>query len=258
MTLQPIHDPANGQLRLVALMSGSGTNLRRLLELEYKLISEQGTSPFTIAVIFTDNAKSQAPVIGAEYDIPVVMRDIGAFYKARNKPRKDLEVRALFDKENVQALAPFNVKGAAYAGYMSIVTESIIDAFLGFNVHPADLSVEVDGQRKYTGDFAVRDAILAGEKTVKSTTHIVTREVDGGPLLMISEPLEVQIPADADLSQKDQAWTIGKQNQERLKKAGDWVVFPRTIREVAEGHFAFDEAGVIHYKGQPFPKGIAL
>ena len=47
-------------------------------------------------------------------------------------------------------------------------------------------------------------------------------------------------------------------NQDRLKEAGDWVVFPMTLQYVAEGRFAADESGAVYFDGEPVPAGLRL
>jgi len=112
--------------------------------------------------------------------------------------------------------------------------------------------------RKYTGDHAVLDAILAGEVTVASSTHIIEAEVDMGRMLMISAPIEVNLPPGADLSDREVAMRISDEHQERLKEKGDWVIFPKTVEDIARGKFAEDENGLLHYEGKPIPEGIRL
>jgi len=258
MKITPFHNPNEGILRVAGFMSGSGTNLKKIIEHRQTLKNSIGESPYDVVVVFSDRWDSNANLIGKEYDIPVVTRDINSFYEHRGKPKKDMFVRAEFDAETVRALKPFNVKVAAYAGYMSIATKPLIEAFLGINVHPADLSVEVDGKRKYVGAHGVRDAIVAGEKTIRSSTHIIEEIVDGGRLLMISEPVPVEIENGADPGDKETLKTIEKFNQNKLKEAGDWVVFPKTIELIALGKFGYDEQGRICFDGKPVPKGYKL
>ena len=164
MTLKELYHPESGRMRIAGLMSGSGSNLRKIIEHGRATEDREGRAPYHVVVIFSDNPASNAEKIGNDYKIPVIIRDLEAFYKGRGKPRRDLAVRAGFDQGTVEALKPFNVDVAAYAGYMSIATDLLINAFLGVNVHPADLSVMNGDRRKYTGDHAVRDAILAGEE----------------------------------------------------------------------------------------------
>lgn len=255
-TLTKLHDPAHGPMRVAALISGSGTNLVKILEHQGALKAARGTAPFEVAVIFSDSWKSKAAEIGAQFDLPVVVRDINAFYKARGLPRADLSVRPTFDRQTVAALAPYCAGVAAYAGYMSVASKVLIDAFLGVNVHPADLSIEVGGLRRWVGGHAVRDAILAGERTIASTTHLVEEAVDGGRRLLVSSPVPVEVPEGADLARKEIAREVERHNQARLKELGDWAIFPKTIEYLADGRVAADGAGALHFDGRPIPWGL--
>jgi len=258
MKLTRLHNPENGELRVIGLMSGSGTNIRRVLEHEVRLRREKGISPFRIVALFTDNYGSRAPEIGRDYNLPVVMRDINAFYTAHNRPKRDMSLRADFDTETVNALKPFHAACAVYGGYMSIASEVLIKAFTGINVHPADLSVVVNGKRRWVGDHAVRDALLAGEAEIRSTTHLVEPVVDAGRILMISEPLRTEVPSHLSLSNTDDLKEIEKLNQNRLKEMGDWVIMPRTIEYLALGRYAADEEGNLYFDEKPVPDGIKL
>ncbi len=258
MNLTPIHDTAKGKLRCVGLMSGSGTNLRRILEHREALRTERGEAPYDVVAVFSDNKKSSAQEIAAEYDLPFIMRDIRSFYKKRGLKRMDLSNRPLFDAETLKALAPYEAHVAIYAGYMSVASELLIKAFLGINVHPGDLSQEIDGRRRWVGDHAVRDAILAGQSHISSSTHIVESQVDGGRLFMISAPLPVEIPPNADVYDPEGIKIIEAHNQARLKENGDWIIFPKTIEYIADGRFALDENGRMHFDGMPLPHGLRV
>lgn len=250
------HDPSQGELRLAGLMSGSGSNLRKIIEWERVLRQERGKNIYRVVVIFTDTFDSRASEIGRDFDIPVICRDLKGFYRQQAKSRYDLKVREEFDAETVKALSPFEVKAAAYAGYMSIVTRPLIEAFLGVNVHPADLSQEAEGKRKYTGAQAVRLAIMAGERSLRSTTHLIEPQVDGGRLLMISNPLPVVIKNSVIPENEEEIQRLAHYYQERLKEVGDWVIFPRTIQAIAEGRYAFDKQGMIYFDGRAVPYGV--
>jgi len=259
MAIKPIHDPAQGPMRVVALMSGSGTNVRRILEHEAKIREKEGGPLFEVAVIFSDCRDSKATKIGRDFDLPVITRDLKGWLKKNKVERRDLKKREEFDRRTVELLKPFGAAVAVYGGYMSIASPTLIRAFLGVNVHPADLSVKTaDAKRRWTGAHAVRDAIEAGEKTICSSTHVIIEEVDMGPLLMISKPLQVEIEEGADLTAPEVLERVADHNQDRLKEAGDWVIFPRTIEAIARGWFQKDDSGMIYYKDQPTPEGLRL
>jgi len=142
---------------------------------------------------------------------------------------------------------------------MSILSGVIINRYLTVNVHPADLSIRnADQTRKYTGAHAVRDAILAGEKYIHSSTHIVEEIVDNGRLLMISEPVEVILPDGFNPKDKSMVKNAEELNQNRLKENGDWKIFPLTIEYLSLGYFEEDENSVIHFRGKPVPDGLRI
>src|SRR3989338_3814802 len=257
-SLKPLHDPSQGPLRVVGLMSGSGSNLRKILELQKRLEENRGTSPFQVVAIFTDNPEgSKANQIGKDFGVPVEAIDVKKFYAERGKPLKDLGVRVEFDKLLVEKLKPYNAKVAAYAGYMRIATKPLLDAFLGVNVHPADLSVLRGGKRAFTGAHAVRDAILAGQRHLRSSTHIIEPEVDHGRILMVSSPLRVK-RGKLDKGDKGAVRKFSDEHQERLKERGDWQVFPRTLLNIAQGNFKVDDSGRVYFNNRPAPEGVRL
>ena len=218
----------------------------------------EGVSPFKVVVIFSNDMRSKAPQIGRKFNIPVILHDMRAWYKQRGANMRDIVLRIEYDRETVRMLEPFEVKLAALGGYMAIATAPILQSYIGVNVHPADLSIKDGEWRKYTGANVVLDAILAGERTISSSTHIVEAEVDMGRLLMISAPIKVNVPAKTNLDDREQAERIAGEHQDRLKEAGDWVIFPRSIEDIAKGKYAEDENGLLHYEGKPIPDGVRL
>jgi len=66
------------------------------------------------------------------------------------------------------------------AGYDRIHSQSFLDAFAGriINVHPSLLPMFAGGMD------AVEQALESGLKFTGATVHLVTAEVDGGPILL--------------------------------------------------------------------------
>lgn len=257
--LTKLYDPNDGQMQVVGFMSGSGSNLVTILNAERKLAEERGSSPYKMVGIFSDRWESSATKIGAQFGIPVISHGIGRFYKDRDKPFSDMGVRAKYDEMTSNLLIPFHADTIAAGGYMSAMTEVLFNQFLCVNVHPADLSiVGDDDKRKYRGDDAVRDAILAGEQYLRSSMHIIEEEIDGGRLLMVSRPVEVELPDNWDPENGDLVETVADDNQERLKVAGDWVVFPQTLLHLAEGRYAHDDQRELYFDGIHIPNGHRL
>ena len=109
--------------------------------------------------------------------------DIGCVLARR--PPGDRSLREWYDRETAELLQRFGIDVVVLLGYLFVVTDQLLDAFPGrvLNVH--------DGTRKFPGLHATRDAILAGETETHSIVHIVTRELDRGPLVVQSDPMPV-------------------------------------------------------------------
>lgn len=231
-----------GRLRIAVFISGSGSNLERIIE-------NQAQGSYEVALIFSDNMRSRAYEIGVKHNIPVSLNDIGQFYKQRNKLRSDLKVREEFDSTTTRVLQSYKIKVIAYAGYMSIVTKPLVENFLGINVHPADLTIKRNGRRAYTGAYAVRDALFAGELFLSSTTHLVDSGVDTGKILMRSRPLVIDPDRDNCSDQTVSYY------QEELKRYGDWIILPKTLKYIAEGRYA-QKNEELYIDNNPIPCGV--
>ncbi len=262
MSIMPIFDPKKSgrPMRVAAFMSGSGTNIMKLIEREKMLKEKEGTSPFEVVFIFSDRSagKCAGETIALNNGLPYFSYDIRAFHKMRSIKRtvltpEGLSARREYDGIAKKLIGAFEIDVIALGGYMSYITLNRC-----VNVHPADLSIcSSDGTRKYVGDNAVYDAILAGEKNIRASTLWTDEGVDTGPLLMVSHPLEVKLPEKLEILIKDnQRFTkIKDEHQERLKEVGDWKIFPLTIEMIARGRFALDEKNRVYVDGKHVPDG---
>jgi folate-dependent phosphoribosylglycinamide formyltransferase PurN len=250
-------------MRVAGFMSGSGSNITRLLALEQGLKAEEGASPFELVFIFSDRSDggSRGEQIALEAGIPYFSHDVRRFHELRGLKRtvateEGLAARREFDQTAARLIQAFEVDLIALGGYMSFLT---LDRCV--NVHPADLSLlNENGERRFVGDNAVLDAIAAGCSELRSSTIWTDQGVDTGPLLMVSEPLKVELPDRLETLQAEpeRLKEVADQHQERLKEIGDWRIFPLTIRYLAEGRFGLDEKGRVYFEGRPVPEGVRL
>jgi folate-dependent phosphoribosylglycinamide formyltransferase PurN len=258
----PIFDPqAQGRaMRVAAFMSGSGTNVIRLLEKEKELENEPGGSPFKVIFIFSDRSDglSAGERIALDTGIPYFSYDIRQFYRRKGLKKtiatpEGIAARKEFDSVASLLTKSFEIDIIALAGYMSYLTLSRC-----VNVHPGDLSILTsNGKRKYVGDHAVTDAIASGETFLRASTIWTDVGVDTGPLLIVSSPLKVELPLPLpDLLNDQPAFKkVVDKHQRRLKEIGDWKIFPLTVEMIAKGHFALDENNITYVDGKPQPKG---
>ena len=107
------------------------------------------------------------------------------YYYISHKNKK----RDVFDLEMSQILELKKVDLILLIGFMRILSSSFIDRWAGriINVHPSLLPKYAGGMNEMVHESVLR----AGDKETGCTIHLVTKEVDGGPILLqLSCPVE--------------------------------------------------------------------
>ena len=125
-----------------------------------------------------------------------------------------------FDREEhtarvVAALREHRIDVVAMAGYMTVLSAAMFEAFPGrvLNTHPSLLPA-------FRGAHAVRDALAAGATVTGCTVHVATAEVDEGPILA---------QQDVPVRPGDTETTL----HERIKEV-ERVLYPATIEAFLE------------------------
>jgi phosphoribosylglycinamide formyltransferase-1 len=279
MTIRPIVAPKKRPVRVAGFMSGSGSNITRLLERERMLAQRPQGSPFTVCVLVTDNpdrTQCNAHRIAEDFGgLPVVESDIKAYYRERGEKKVSIAtpqgfaIREEWTDRLLDRLKPYGPDLGAFGGFIPLT--NCCARLPCINVHPGDLSVMRDGKPYLVGlhTVPIKLAILAGIGELRTTTILATPytqklEMDEGPVLLISEPLKIAMPNGLSLealSRPENAPTLEKmasEHQNLLKEVGDWQVFPLTVELVAEGRFALDESKAVYFDGRRIERGVKL
>lgn len=122
--------------------------------------------------------------------------------------------RDAYTEQLVKVLTSRGIDLVVMAGFGTVVPR-VVDAYPGrvLNSHPALLPA-------FPGWHAVRDALAAGVKVTGTTIHVVTEEVDAGPIL--AQQAVPVLPDDDEASLHERI----KQVERRL--------YPQTIRRFTE------------------------
>jgi phosphoribosylglycinamide formyltransferase-1 len=149
-------------LRIAALVSGRGSNLRALIAAQ-----QSGKLPIEIVGVFSDKADCPAIALAREFDIPAL-----AFRPA------DFPSRDTFDEKLFDAVAAVQPDLIVCAGYMRIISETAVRRFEGrmINIHPSLLP-------KYPGLDTHARALAAGDAEHGASVHWVIPALDAGPVL---------------------------------------------------------------------------
>lgn len=148
-------------MRLVVMVSGSGTNLQAIIDALHK-----GDVDVDIVAVGADK-----PCVGLE-------RAEAAGIDTFLVPLANYPEREQWNRSLERAIANYNPDRVVFAGFMRIVDAQLVERFAGriINTHPSLLP-------SFPGAHAVRDAMNFGVKVTGATVHEVVADVDAGPIL---------------------------------------------------------------------------
>ncbi len=194
-------------LTIVALISGSGSNLRALLE-----ACDNPLYPAKIRAVGADR-----PAEGLEhaelFGVSTFVLEPGKFSS------KDQWADLLL--HSIQHHKPDLV---VLAGFMRILPPQVVRALAGkiINIHPSLLPA-------FPGAHAVRDALAAGATVTGATVHLVDEGVDTGPVI---RQQEIAIPGG-----------ITESELHDLIKEVEKKQLVQVVREIGEGKLKLSEVG---------------
>jgi phosphoribosylglycinamide formyltransferase-1 len=192
-------------LSIVVLISGSGSNLRALLE-----ACDNPLFPAKILAVGADQA-ADGLAHAEQFGVPTFVVEPGLF------PSRDRWSEMLL--QNVKYHNPDLV---VLAGFMKVLPESFVSALSPnlINLHPSLLPA-------FPGAHAVRDALASGASTTGATVHIVDAGVDTGPVLAQREVAISDGVSEADL-------------HEQIKTV-ERALIVDVVAEIAEGKLILSE-----------------
>jgi phosphoribosylglycinamide formyltransferase-1 len=149
-------------MRLAVLASGRGSNLRALLE-----ATRGGRLHSRVVGLFSDRPAAPALTVAREFGVPAHV----------TRPA-DFASRVAFDEALFSAVASVQPDLIVCAGYMRLISERAVRRFQGkmINIHPSLLPA-------YPGLDTHARVLAAGDAESGASVHVVTTELDGGPVL---------------------------------------------------------------------------
>ena len=187
--------------KVVALVSGRGSNLRNIVER-----ARAGDLPVEVRAVVSD--KDDAGAI--------------TWARAQGIECATLPPRAFPDRERYDAALSALVGGyepdlVLMAGFMRILGPAFVDRFEGrcLNIHPSLLP-------KYRGLHTHRQVLEAGDRVHGASVHFVTRELDGGPVV-----IQARVPVRDDDDEATLAARVLEQEHRIYPEAVDWFATGR-------------------------------
>src|SRR5919205_1481680 len=148
--------------RIGILISGRGSNMVALLD----AVSE-GRLDAEVAVVISNVERAAGLQLARERGVETLFIN----HKGRTREEHDGEI--------IRELKRRDVRLVCLAGYMRLVSSSFVRAFENriLNIHPSLLPA-------FPGLDAQRQALEHGVKVSGATVHLVTDELDGGPIVL--------------------------------------------------------------------------
>lgn len=206
--------------KIVVLVSGGGTNLQALIDAQKAGTIQNGE----ITCVISSKADAYALERARQNGI-----------RTRVLVRKEYPDVASYSQAMCRALQEEEADLVVYAGFMTILDESVCQAFPNrmINVHPA-LIPSFCGKGFY-GLHVHEAALEKGVKLTGATVHFVTEVCDGGPII-----LQKAVP----VKNGDTPETL----QRRVMEQAEWQILPQAVNlfcqdkiRVENGHAIVEE-----------------
>lgn len=186
---------------IVILISGRGSNMMSIVE-----AVNNGTLPVNVSAVISNRPDAAGLVYAQNAGITTAVID-----------HKQFESRELFDQALANEIDTYSPDLVILAGFMRILTSEFVEHFAGklINIHPSLLP-------KFKGLHTHQRAINAGEKEHGASVHIVTPELDDGPVV-----LQARVP----VLENDTADSLAARVLEQ-----EHALYPAAIRKLLVGN----------------------
>ena len=187
--------------RTAILISGRGSNMAALIA-----AARDPDYPAEIVLVISNRPDAAGLALARQAGIPMLAIDHRLFRADRRAHEAAIDA----------ALREAGVELVCLAGYMRLLTPSLIDAWEGrmLNIHPSLLPA-------FPGLNTHARALAAGVKLHGCTVHLVTQTMDEGPIL--AQAAVPVLPGDTEASLADRVL------------AQEHLIYPSTLRLFVAG-----------------------
>lgn len=200
---------------IVILISGRGSNMEAIV----KACAAEAW-PARIAAVISNRPAAAGLGFAAEHGIATAVIDHKMFCE-----------RAAFDAELARVVQSYAADVVVLAGFMRILSPDFVHRFEGrlLNIHPSLLPA-------FPGLHTHRRALEAGCKLAGTTVHLVTAELDHGPI--VAQAVVPVLPDDTEA--RLSARVLAREHE----------IYPRAVRWLVQGELSIENGLVTQLQGQ--------
>lgn len=150
-------------VRVAVFASGNGGNFQSIVETSRKDVNRS----YNIELLIVDKKNAFAIERAKNLEVPYYVVSL-----------KDFSSKKEYEEKIIEILKDNNIELIALAGYMKIVSETLLKAYENkiVNIHPAYLP-------NFPGKDGIGDAFRAGASETGVTIHYVDEGVDSGKII---------------------------------------------------------------------------
>jgi len=186
--------------KIVILISGRGSNMQSIVN-----AAKVEQWPAQIAAVISNRADAEGLIFAQQHHIPT------AVVISKNYPDREE-----FDAALLAQIEHYSPDLVVLAGFMRILTPKFVHFYAGrmLNIHPSLLP-------DFKGLHTHQQALRAGVSEHGATVHLVTAELDHGPILD-----QARVPVLPNDTENSLAQRVLEQEH---------ILYPRVIRRIVEG-----------------------
>lgn len=204
-------------LKIAVLVSGGGTNLQAILD----AIDNGTITNAKVEVVISNNKNAYGLERAKNHGIENLCIS-----------PKDFASREEFNEVFLEKLNSYQPDLVVLAGFLVVIPEKMIQAYRNriINIHPS-LIPSFCGTGYY--GLKVHEGVLArGVKVTGATVHFVDEGTDTGPIIL-QKAVEVEQGDTPEVLQR------------RVMEQAEWVIMPKAIDLIANGHVTVEDGHVI-------------
>jgi phosphoribosylglycinamide formyltransferase 1 len=200
---------------IVILTSGRGSNMEAIVQ-----ACATENWPARVAAVVSNKATASGLQFAAQQGIATAALD-----------HKQFDSREAFDAELMKVIDGFAPDVVVLAGFMRILTEGFVRHYEGrlINIHPSLLPA-------FPGLHTHERALEAGCKVAGATVHLVTPELDHGPI--IAQAVVPVLPSDTPGSLAERV--LVQEHQ----------IYPMAVRWLVQGLLSVSSNGIVTVQGE--------
>jgi phosphoribosylglycinamide formyltransferase 1 len=200
---------------IVILISGRGSNMEAIVQ-----ACATENWPARVAAVVSNKAAASGLQFAAQQGIATAALD-----------HKQFDSREAFDAELMKVIDGFAPDVVVLAGFMRILTEGFVRHYEGrlINIHPSLLPA-------FPGLHTHERALEAGCKVAGATVHLVTPELDHGPI--IAQAVVPVLPSDTPGSLAERV--LVQEHQ----------IYPMAVRWLVQGLLSVSSTGIVTVQGE--------